>query len=219
MRGTGHEAWLREGGKNRAMWGNRPSGEMTRENDHTVSLLHCFTEVWSWLPVSLFLERATKRKSVDLCLYIPLSVPSGQVMHCFTLNLDYNRFLSLFFFLYFFFFLFRAAPAAYGSSWARGWIRAAADGHRHSHKHHGPLSEARDWTRILMETSRVRHCWATMGKTPDNCFLFWIILIVFVVVLFFFFFTSVAPCIIGGVSEEIQGQVLFFVFCLFVCFL
>ena len=31
------------------------------------------------------------------------------------------------------FFLFRAAPVAYGSSWARGWIRAAAAGLHHNH--------------------------------------------------------------------------------------
>ena len=34
-------------------------------------------------------------------------------------------------FLGFFFLLFRAAPAAYGSSWARGQIRAAAAGLHH----------------------------------------------------------------------------------------
>ena len=26
-----------------------------------------------------------------------------------------------------------------------------------------PLSEARDWPHILMETSRIHHCWAAMG--------------------------------------------------------
>ena len=34
---------------------------------------------------------------------------------------------------YIFFFLFTAMPAAYGSSWARGQIRAAAASLRHSH--------------------------------------------------------------------------------------
>ena len=36
-------------------------------------------------------------------------------------------------FIYLFFFLFRAAPAAYGSSQARGWIRAEVTGLHHSH--------------------------------------------------------------------------------------
>ena len=67
--------------------------------------------------------------------------------------------------------LFMAAPVAYRSSWARGWIGAAAAVLCHSHsKHqnwatcatyihrlwqcqiHNPLSEARDWTRILTDT-------------------------------------------------------------------
>ena len=84
------------------------------------------------------------------------------------------------------FLLFRVAPEAYGSSQARGWIRASIAGlqHRHSntgskpclqptprpHSNAGSLtlwgirpgielrdcSEARDQTRILMDTSWVR---------------------------------------------------------------
>ena len=71
------------------------------------------------------------------------------------------------------FMLFRAAPAAYGGSQARGWIRATAAGtatatamqdpsHIH-YLHHSSrqswipnlLSEARDQTYVLMNTSRV----------------------------------------------------------------
>ena len=33
-----------------------------------------------------------------------------------------------------------------------------------------PLSKARDWTHILMDTSQIRYCWATRG-TPKNCVL------------------------------------------------
>ena len=40
-----------------------------------------------------------------------------------------------------FFFLFRAAPVAYGSSWAGGGIRAAAAGLRHSHSRAGSLTQ------------------------------------------------------------------------------
>ena len=70
-----------------------------------------------------------------------------------------------------FFLLFRATPMAYGSSQARGEIKAAS-----ASLHHGsqqrwipdPLIEARDWTRILMETSWIHfHC-ATTGTTPPH---------------------------------------------------
>ena len=45
-----------------------------------------------------------------------------------------NKFFPLAFFLsFFFFFLFRAAPMAYESSWARGWIGAGSLCHSHSH--------------------------------------------------------------------------------------
>ena len=74
----------------------------------------------------------------------------------------------------FFFFVFsRAAPAAYGGSQARGLIGAVTASLHHSHSNLGselclwpthssqqpwilnPLSKARDWTRILMDASRV----------------------------------------------------------------
>ena len=88
------------------------------------------------------------------------------------------------FFLFFFFFcIFKAAPAAYGSSQARGWMRASDASLHHSHSNWdpslifdlhcsscqhwilNPLSEVRDQTRILMVTSRVHDCWTTAG-TP-----------------------------------------------------
>ena len=72
--------------------------------------------------------------------------------------------------------LFRAAPAAYGSSQARGQIGATAAGLHHSHGNMGseprlqptpqlsamldPWSEARDRTRILMV--------ASLGSFPQN---------------------------------------------------
>ena len=85
--------------------------------------------------------------------------------------------------------LFRAALVAYGSSQARGWIRAAAaayatvkaiqDASHICDLHHSseqcqilnPLSKVRDWTHILMVISQVHYCWATMG-TPKNPFRF-----------------------------------------------
>ena len=77
----------------------------------------------------------------------------------------------------------RAAPVAYGSSWARGWIRAVGAGlcHNYSHSTVGsklclwptpqflalpdlnPLIKTRDQTRVLMGTSTVCYYWATMG--------------------------------------------------------
>ena len=82
---------------------------------------------------------------------------------------------------------FRAAPAAYGGSQARGWIRATAAGHSHSHSHSKarskpclqltprqyqilkPLSRARDWTHVLMDTSRICFYCAMTG-TPRTLF-------------------------------------------------
>ena len=83
------------------------------------------------------------------------------------------KFFSSFFFFFFFFFFFKAAPQAHGSSQARGQIRALAANLHHSSRQRlirNPLSEARDRTRILMDTSWICfHC-ATMG-TPVYTFI------------------------------------------------
>ena len=80
---------------------------------------------------------------------------------------------KIFFFLYVC--LFRAAPPAFGSSQARGYIGAPAAGLHHSHSNSGsephlrptpylmqhqiftPLSKARNQIRILMDTSQVHY--------------------------------------------------------------
>ena len=100
-------------------------------------------------------------------------------------------FLSSFFlflmFIYLFIYLclFRAAPTAYGSSQTRGWMRA---GLHHSHNEgSGPhlwpmpqlqqcrilnlLSSPKDWTHILMDTSRVRYRWAHNANSYFLVFL------------------------------------------------
>ena len=95
--------------------------------------------------------------------------------------------IFIYLFIFNFFGLFRAAPAAYGSSQARGQIRAVAPGLRHSHSntrfklHLQPtpssqqclilnlLSKARDQTHILIGISWGRYQWATMG-TPESLF-------------------------------------------------
>ena len=75
--------------------------------------------------------------------------------------------------LFFSFVFFRGTSMAYGGSQARGRIRAVATGHSHSHTRSelhlhlqhssqhcwilNPLSEARDYTRILVAASRIRY--------------------------------------------------------------
>ena len=72
---------------------------------------------------------------------------------------------------------------------ARGWTGAAAAGLHHNHNNIGsehvcdlphsshqcwvlnPLSRARDGSCILMDTSRVRFCWATIGTPHTSPFL------------------------------------------------
>ena len=84
--------------------------------------------------------------------------------------------------------VFRAAPAAYGSSQARGQIGAKAASIHHSQRiqelnhicdlHHSsqqrwipdPLSEARDQICILMDTSRIHFCCITMGTRAGSKF-------------------------------------------------
>ena len=94
--------------------------------------------------------------------------------------------------------LFRASPTSHGSSQARGQIGATVAGLHHSHSNEGseqhlqltpqltatpdpgPLSKARDWTCILMNTSQIHfHC-TTIG-TP---------LILFLLLLLFAFFRA-----------------------------
>ena len=87
--------------------------------------------------------------------------------------------------------LFRAAPATYGSSQARGWTGAVAASLHHSPSNAGSkldlqptpqlswqwrilnlLSEVKDRTHILMDTSQVLNCWATMGPPASFRILF-----------------------------------------------
>ena len=81
----------------------------------------------------------------------------------------FGFFLLLLFFVCLFAF-FRAAPMAYGSSQARGWVRDTAASlcmpQPQQHRIPNPLSKVRDRTHILMDTSRILfHC-ATIG-TPS----------------------------------------------------
>ena len=72
----------------------------------------------------------------------------------------------------FLFLLFRATCTAYGSSQARGRIRAIVASLHHSSQQHwipDPLSEARDGTRFLMIISWICFPCATTG-TPHKIF-------------------------------------------------
>ena len=91
--------------------------------------------------------------------------------------------------LFFFFFFFRAIPAAYGSSQARGkgsnWschrqpipqpqecqdLSHVYNLHHSSRQRHilNPPSEARDWTYIFMDTSRVRNLLCHNRNSRDH---------------------------------------------------
>ena len=79
--------------------------------------------------------------------------------------------------------VFRAAPTAYGnspygSSQARGRIRAAAywpTTQPYQHQILNPLSEARDQTRILTDTSQIHYQWITMGSPHFQILLYLIL--------------------------------------------
>ena len=76
----------------------------------------------------------------------------------------------------YFILFFRVTPVAYGNSQARGQIWAVATQQRscvynlyHNSWQHqilNPLSKARDWTEVLMDTSWVHYPWATMETPP-----------------------------------------------------
>ena len=120
-----------------------------------------------------------------------VSVPSGAWTICVSRSCPLLKCLFSFPNPFFFFFcLFRTAPMAYGSPLARGLIGAAAavlhttttamqdpshvfDLHLSSQQHQilNLLSRARDWTCILVDTSRVHYHRATMGIPPSPFFV------------------------------------------------
>ena len=88
----------------------------------------------------------------------------------------------------------KTAPASYGSSRARGRIGAIIVGLDHSHSNTrsephlwphrsswqclilNPLSEARDRTHILMDTSQAHYRWATLGTSKGLIVNSWSVL-------------------------------------------
>ena len=97
----------------------------------------------------------------------------------------YVKFLTLFIYLFTYFCLFKATPMTCGGSQARCQIGAVSAGLYHSHSRTGsshvcnlhcssrqyqilnPLSEAKDWTYILMDAGQIHFCWVTLG-TPNS---------------------------------------------------
>ena len=80
---------------------------------------------------------------------------------------DYLSTAPFLFFFFFFCLAFKAAPTAYGGSQARGWVGYSCRLHHSSRQRRifDTLSEARDRTRVLVVTSRIRFLCATAG-TP-----------------------------------------------------
>ena len=67
---------------------------------------------------------------------------------------------------------FRATPTTYVGSQARGLIGAVVAGLHHSSQQCwilNPLREARDWIYVLMDTSWVCYCWATVELPGGIC--------------------------------------------------
>jgi len=122
-----------------------------------------------------------------------LNIKLIRTLGFFTSSLDFWDLYRLSFIL--FLLLFRPVPEACGICQARGWIRAAAEAYaratatpgpscvcdlHHSSQQYqilNPLSQARDWTHVLLDTSWVCYCWTTT-ETPDYNFLilFWVFL-------------------------------------------
>ena len=127
----------------------------------------------SWLSLWESLMQVLQVLWLCLCLCPGTSVP---ISLCLCGSLPGRRFLtSLYSFL-----LFRAKHVPYECSQARGWLGAVAVTLHHSHSKArselclqptpqlmampdlNPLRETRDWTLILMDTSWICYCWATM---------------------------------------------------------
>ena len=106
--------------------------------------------------------------------------------------------------------LFKAGPVAYGSSQARGWIRAAADGHSHSNArselHLPPIPQfiatpdpwARDQICILMDTM-----FGTLPTEPQWKFPRWHFFYLFYFLFIFIFcLFKAAPMAYGVFQPE-----------------
>ena len=103
----------------------------------------------------------------------------NEEIHCILPTL--TSFASVFFFFVLFGFLFvffRVAPAAYGGSQVRSWIKAVAAGLYHSHSNARSLTH---WVRPGMESESswmlvgFVNSWATTGTLRNSSFCFFLI--------------------------------------------
>ena len=67
-----------------------------------------------------------------------------------------------FIYLFIYLFILRAAPAAYGSSWARDWIRAGVASLHHSHSNAGSKLHLQPMPRLVTNTGSFTH-WVRPG--------------------------------------------------------
>ena len=120
-----------------------------------------------------------KRLRGNSCSHHCSSSPISFLIFSFALSSIFKKaFGSIPFCLFF-----RVAPVAYRSSQARGRVTATAVGLHHSqgsarskpclrptpqlmqHQIPNPLSKARDWTHVFMDTSRIHFRWAINGNS------------------------------------------------------
>ena len=102
---------------------------------HTYKSIHSFFSVWLitnyWVDLPVLYRRFSLIiYFIQWCIYINDSITQGN-LHIQCNLCRWNSSQTRTKTIYFFFF--RAAPMAYGSSWARGWVSPSAAGLHYSH--------------------------------------------------------------------------------------
>ena len=124
-----------------------------------IQLYSFHTETYKKLPLVQFWHRIKKHNN-DLKSYCNI--------------LPFSRYVFGWAWFFFFFFFFWAAPVANGGSQALGKIRAISSGPHHTSWQWqilNPLSEARDWTCVLIDTGQVH-----LNAKPQRELWAWIFL-------------------------------------------
>ena len=138
-----------------------------QEQKTSYFLAWCLFRINSFLknygPFTMLCQFLLYSKMTQSCIYIHslsyiifqhgLSQETGYSSLCYTIG---PHCLSILFFFFFLLFL-RATPVAYGRSQARSWVEAASVPAPQPQQGQilSPLNEARDWTHVLMDTSKV----------------------------------------------------------------
>ena len=125
--------------------------EPTKQNysDASVSTIHC--KLFSFFQFIKMISRSSRRGSVETNLPSIHEVADSIPRHT-------QRVKEL-----------ELQLPAYTTATVTWDLSGVCDLHQSSRQHQiiNPLSKAKDWTQILMVTSRVPYCWATMG-TPEQ---------------------------------------------------